>query len=190
LAAFGLAVTSNNAAALVSFLEDFEAENSATLPSTIITDRQGWLNIEGRELFLCGDTLIGVAADDNQSADRAPVTFRATDEGNRQIADAIRQKGTFDAWQSAIQQLDRFPRVLIGLFTSLAAPLLKILQVASFVVDFSGETSTGKTTTLRVAASVWGNPCESGLDAPSLLFSGTRHPRFSNACAKRCKTFR
>ena len=42
----------------------------------------------------------------------------------------------------------------------LRAPLLRILKAPNLLVDFSGLTSTGKTTVQRVAASVWGNPDE------------------------------
>src|SRR5262249_62371932 len=41
-------------------------------------------------------------------------------------------------------------------------PLLRLLRAPNFVVDLAGPTSTGKTTVLRLAASVWGEPSGSG----------------------------
>ena len=43
---------------------------------------------------------------------------------------------------------------------ALAPPMLEILGASNFVLDFAGATSSGKTTTLRVAASCWGKPDE------------------------------
>ena len=44
-------------------------------------------------------------------------------------------------------------KVMLGLYASLAVPLLELLQVPDFIVDWSCRTSTGKTTTLRVLVS-------------------------------------
>ena len=176
LAAFGLPVNTNNAPALVAFFEAFEAENAAVLPATIVTEQQGWLRIGGQEVFLCGESVIRNEPDSDQDEDdeatRAlSVRFMPSDKGNEQIAHAIRRKGTFSGWRSAMNSLQHFPTVRLALFASFAAPLLKVLGVPSFIVDYAGETSTGKTTCLRIAASVWGNPWESGPDVPSYLFS-------------------
>jgi putative DNA primase/helicase len=44
--------------------------------------------------------------------------------------------------------------------TAFAAPLLEVLNVASGLVHFRGDSSRGKTTVLRPAASVGGSPTE------------------------------
>jgi hypothetical protein len=176
-AAFGLPVNSNNAPAVVAYFEAFEAENEKFLPVTIVTRQQGWLTVEGEELFLWGECVMRHESGNGQEehdveAPQAPaVRFIASDAGNQQIAQALRRRGEFSAWHSAIQTLQGFPRAQLALFTSLAAPLLKILGLASFIVDYSGETSRGKTSTLRVAASVWGHCWESGADSPSFVYS-------------------
>ena len=54
--------------------------------------------------------------------------------------------------------LKGYPNVMIGVYASLASVLSHILKVDSFIFEWSGETSKGKTVTLKVAASVWGNP--------------------------------
>lgn len=41
---------------------------------------------------------------------------------------------------------------------ALASPLLDVLDRPSFFVDLAGDTSTGKSTALELAASVWGSP--------------------------------
>ena len=57
---------------------------------------------------------------------------------------------------------------MIAIYASAAAPILEILRLPGFVVDFSGETSGGKTTALRLAASVWGKPSDS---YPTAMYS-------------------
>jgi hypothetical protein len=58
--------------------------------------------------------------------------------------------------------------MMISIYASAVAPILEILKLPGFVVDFSGDTSGGKTTALRLAASVWGKPSES---YPTAMYS-------------------
>ena len=52
------------------------------------------------------------------------------------------------------------PRAQIGIYASLAAPLLRILGLPSFTVDWSGRSTTGKTITVVVGLSAWADPSE------------------------------
>jgi hypothetical protein len=50
---------------------------------------------------------------------------------------------------------------MLGVYGSLVPPLLPFLpSCPNFIMDWSGATSRGKTTMLRIAASVWGQPAE------------------------------
>lgn len=51
-----------------------------------------------------------------------------------------------------------YPSGLLGLYVSLLPALMPILGCPNFCFEWSGRTSTGKTTALRFAASVWGDP--------------------------------
>jgi putative DNA primase/helicase len=64
--------------------------------------------------------------------------------------------GNWRGWLEAAEICTDYPFAYISLYASVAAPLLKILEVPSFVVDFSGQTSSGKTSVLRFGASAWG----------------------------------
>jgi hypothetical protein len=88
------------------------------------------------------------------------VIFRASSPGDEQIVDGYVSAGTLDAWIEAIEPLQHYPRVLTALYASFAAPLLYVLDCPNFVVDLCSRTSQGKTTTQRLAASVWGVPDE------------------------------
>jgi len=171
LAAFGVAVTSNSTAALVEYLAAFEAENAGILLTENITGHMGWHRINGEDVFIWGETLIRNKAGEDGDVPPPSIRFVASDNGNQQISEALKSKGKFDTWRSAIQLIETHPRVLLAVFTALAAPLLKIVGVPSFIVDYAAETSTGKTTSLRIAASVWGNPEECGPDRVSLVLS-------------------
>ncbi len=71
--------------------------------------------------------------------------LHGTTAGNQQIADASKQREGPAAWRAAIELLQNFPRVLLAVFaTSLAALLLKILRIASFILDFRGRNLDGK----------------------------------------------
>ena len=65
-----------------------------------------------------------------------------------------------DGWRKAVSVVADYPIVELGLYAGLATPLLKILGSNNFAIDWAYRTSGGKTTTLRVAASVWGCPDE------------------------------
>ena len=65
-------------------------------------------------------------------------------------------------------------REKLALYVSFVSPLLQILESPNFVFDIAGPTTTGKTTLLRVAASVWGSPSER--DPASVLGSWDSTP--------------
>ena len=81
------------------------------------------------------------------------------------------------AWKDGLDTIRRiqgFPRVLFLLYSSFVPPLLKILDAPNFIVDLAGRTTTGKTITLRVAASVWGNPDERAGNGLIVSWDNTR----------------
>jgi hypothetical protein len=171
LAALGLPVNSNNANSFVAYIADFEAQNLDTLPATKFARHLGWQGDPlGHDGFLWGTALVtaaGVRPDRCDRPDTVPATvdggvvhFRGADAGDDQIAEGFHAAGTLAGWLEAVRPLAPYPRVKLVLYASLAPALLPILASPSFILDLAGETSTGKTTALRVAASDWGNPDE------------------------------
>ncbi|MBK9649641.1 MAG: DUF927 domain-containing protein [Deltaproteobacteria bacterium] len=81
----------------------------------------------------------------------------------------FRAEGSWAGWIASVTHAVPYPAVFLGLYAALVPPLLGLLPHSSnFILDLCGETSLGKTTALRLAASAWGCPDERG---SGLLFS-------------------
>jgi len=91
------------------------------------------------------------------------IVFFMGGEGEQQIAAGFHSSGTDAGWKAAITPIAKYPRVRLVFYASLVAPLLEVVGAPNFVLDVAHPTSRGKTTTLRVAAAVWGKPDESGI---------------------------
>jgi hypothetical protein len=143
LAGQGFPITSASAGDVVRYLAAFESANRDYLPKILASRACGWCD-DGRS-FLWGTTAIGTD------------TRLQVDAGTASYARHFRAAGTLDGWRAAWDAAQPYPRVVLGVYASLAPMVLGMVPEASgFVVDWWGRTTGGKTTTLRLAASVWG----------------------------------
>lgn len=150
LAGIDAPVTSGSAGALVKWLDDFEAINAENLQNRRISLRLGWYDPDtDAPTFVLPEGVIG-------SADLETVD----DAGFSHLAEGWSTSGTFEAWLDGVRDVAEYPLVMLALYASVAAPLVEFLDAPNFVVDWSEDTSAGKTTALRLAASVWGRPTE------------------------------
>jgi putative DNA primase/helicase len=178
LASQGFPVASDNVSNVARYLHELEAVNYQNLPTAQMATRLGWQGEQGAYGFLCGRTLARademLTIDDLSSVatrDWQPnwIAFHGSALGDDQIVQGFHHRGTYEAWCEAIQSIIPYDKVRLGLYAAFAAPLLEILHVPNFVIDWSARTSSGKTTTLRTIASVWGCPDERQPD--SIIFS-------------------
>jgi len=147
LAQFGAPVDSISAPLLMSFFSAFEKANEAQLIPALSSPHVGW----NGGSFLYGTTSFGLAKLVPPSAPNAVQFF-----------EGLRQEGSWDVWAEAIEEyVAPYPSVMVGIYASVASLMLEPLGERGFVVDWSGLTSVGKTTTLMVAASSLGSPSES-----------------------------
>ena len=109
-----------------------------------ITNVTGWLN--GAYLLPNGE-IIGEP--------KKPIYF--TDRSSSSLG--YTTSGTLTDWQREIAQNVRGnASMMIGVAVALAAPMLSLLGRESFGVHLFAESSKGKSTTLNIANSIYGNP--------------------------------
>jgi len=147
LAGAGAAVHADNGRAVARYLSEC-LYRSTDLPVRQTCSRLGW--VSGG--FLCGEQWIG------------DMGQRVHLQGCEDLAHALREQGSYHEWQRALEQVQDQPYAWLAVYASVASPLLAWLGCTQgWIVDFSGATSQGKTTILRLAASVWGLPTQQGL---------------------------
>ena len=152
LADHGVDVGSPSARGLVMWLSAQESEGGQMIPRSAISDRMGWLGESGELGFLVGESHVPTPA-------RRRCALDVSDPGRAQLASSMEPSGTLHGWREAVARVSEYPSVMLALYASLAAPLLGILSEApSAILDWSGGTSRGKTTSLSLAASVWAHP--------------------------------
>jgi len=164
LARAGLPVTSVTARAVVTYLADFERDNHGCIPTVRLTRRTGWHTINEQDQFVMGNRVVmardGTADGDDQHEQPELIRFRATGDGPTQVTAALGTAGTLAGWLEVMALIAPFPRARFAFYVALVPALLSILGAPNFIVDFCGPTSGGKTTVLRIVASVWGCPDE------------------------------
>lgn len=104
----------------------------------------GWAGGDGKA-FALPDCVIG------------PKASRVTFQAQGMHADEYTQRGTLEGWQQSIAApAVGNPMLVLGLCTAFAGPVLALVGVESGGVHLIGDSSTGKTTILQAACSVWG----------------------------------
>jgi putative DNA primase/helicase len=75
------------------------------------------------------------------------------------MEDTFRRHGSLDGWRDSVASLAvGNSRLVFALCCAFAGPLLRLAGMESGGFHFRGDSSQGKTTALKVAASVWGRP--------------------------------
>ena len=149
LISFGAPVTSVNAVDVIRWLTAFEDTNQHKIPLSNGANRLGWQK-DGS--FLLPDSHIRL--DTHQELKLFPA------EGLDPIMRSLRTGGTWEGWLQVAEMLREHPLAMLAIYTSVASVLQHITRCSNFAIDWSNETSSGKTTSLRVAASVWGYPAD------------------------------
>ncbi|OKL37603.1 DUF927 domain-containing protein [Domibacillus mangrovi] len=79
------------------------------------------------------------------------------DQGEQQLVEAFQISGTVEEWvKNVFDRIKSHPNALFFVLASFASILLHDLKIDPFIVDLTSSTSKGKTTALKIAASVWG----------------------------------
>lgn len=150
LADLGFPVTTNTAANMVSYLDDFEFFNSETIPLEVSSGKYGWLN-------------------ENQFI---PYTEDAFFDGTiecKSLVESIDEHGDLDKWIETVKTIRasgrKEPQVYMA--AAFGSVLVPWLEIAPFIVNLYGVSGVGKTVCLMLCASIWGNPQGRGFIAES-----------------------
>lgn len=125
---------------LAALLSEWE-----TSETYILVDRMGWVDTSCRTFVLAPDQVIG--------AQKVHVLQDLATSADRRAA------GSLAEWQSNVASNCEGNSILtLAVSAAFAAPLAQLLNVDSFTLHLRGHSSSGKTTALRVANSVWNSP--------------------------------
>lgn len=150
LGAVGAPVNSSNADGVIRWLAALEHANPR-LGAGYVSTRLGWQG-RGCTHFLAGPRLIAPER-------HAEIELLVEDDpGLEQIASVTTPAGTWQGWLDAVAPLHDRPLAWLTLYAAASTPLLRMLGSSNFIMDIHGSSGHGKTSVLRLGASVWGQP--------------------------------
>lgn len=147
----GVAIDSNNAAHVVLWLGEYMRHNEHRMRAFHFASACGWQDTEDERCFLLDESIT--------SGDDASKIVPDDSGGRADILKALKPRGEPGAHTEAVR--DAFkedPVCAIAILGALAAPLLEPLGAPNFAINFHGDSSRGKSSMLKIASSVYGNP--------------------------------
>lgn len=139
--------SSHNSKDLVRWFASYLDENHSEIPDRKTSTQGGWQENGG---FLLGDKFIAKEGTEE-------IHFASIGEGESDVLRGLSvRRGTMEGWRKAISAVHGHWSLELGLYAALAAPLQKIIGAANPIFEFAGPTSRGKTTALRLGASIFG----------------------------------
>lgn len=144
---FGLEVHSENNRKLTKYLAEFITANEANLEKFTVADQLGWdmygnFNLPGRSQSQNGITT-NVFIDDHFPAG------------------AFEKSGTLEAWIGVVKELKRLKDLSLMVFllyAGFASVILEKIGGRTFMIHVYGDSSTGKSISLMLPASIVGRP--------------------------------
>jgi len=118
--------------------------NSEDFPKNYIVKKNGWKL--DNTLFVCG----------NKGFEGGQIVNVIPEEV--EVSNGLAPSGTVEDWVKTVKPIIHYPLLRFKMYACFAAPLLRLLDVQSFIVDHNCESSSGKTISNDVAISMIGNP--------------------------------
>lgn len=144
LANTGIEVNENNAKDLIIYISDLLTINTETIPCNKAITHLGWTENE----FV-------------------PYTKDYKFDGDRSFEPVfkdIKEKGDYEVWRETVKKLRSNSETLqFMIASSFASILIELLHINPFIVHLWGKSNTGKSVSLIVAMSIWGNPAVGNL---------------------------
>ncbi len=161
-----------------SIVEYLQAYREA--PHLIGAECTGWhIHPQSRDVvFILPRRIIG-----QYSGDRYDLSRLQKSELSR----GMTRRSTLAAWREEVAGLLRGnPVLMFSAMLGLSTPLLWLLDAEAGGIHLRGPSSTGKTTALLVAASVWGAPKIGGTDPSFVITWNTTANALEGVAASRC----
>ena len=118
------------------------------LPRIVAVDRIGW----------SGDLFVLPTETVSRTSSALAVYQTAT-----RVETAIKRKGSLELWRlNVADPSGDHDMTVLAISLALVSPLLQPLELQGFILHLRGGSSTGKTTALRIAGSVWGGGGQAG----------------------------
>lgn len=138
LANTGIEVNESNAKELIIYISELLALNTETIPVNKAITHLGWIE----EGFV-------------------PYTKDYKFDGGKSfesIFKDVKEKGDIEVWMNTLKDLRKNEVVHFMIASSFASVLIEKLHINPFIVHLWGKSGSGKTVTLIVCMSIWGNP--------------------------------
>lgn len=151
LAARGIPVRTGNADRVEEYLDRALHENATNLPKIKLASRLGQHTDDLGVGWLVGQTWVG-----------PPGSLVSLDpRRSHQILEGFRSQGTEQAWLEKFAEVQAIsPLVRWLVYSTFAAPLLRLLGQRTFVIHHWSQSGGGKSAMLRFALSAWGDPAQ------------------------------
>lgn len=145
-------VDTNTASKVVTWLRDYEAENERRLPRATSVGRCGWHRVGEHTIFVLGPDMLT-----REGSNPDVVIERGSDRAR--LWRGLHASGNYEGHLEALRAAwAASPVCAAAICAALAAPLLKPLAAPLFAVHLAGDSSRGKSSMLKIAASVYGAP--------------------------------
>lgn len=152
LGTVGAPVTCNTASRLVDWLEALSHANVGNIERVSCVSRTGWHTLDSARGFVLDKPMFGDEARERSIA-------LDTRGDRKKLFASLEARGTFDAHLLALKRgWQAEPTCALIMCAALAAPLLEPLTAANFAVHLAGDSSKGKTSQLKIGASIFGDP--------------------------------
>jgi uncharacterized protein (DUF927 family) len=147
----GINLIEKNASTMNDYLSSCLMVNGQDMPRRFVTEKNGWK---------CDNTIFAFGKRGFSNGEILNIVPLRKEAYN-----GLRVCGDINTWINAVRPIIHLPLVRLKMYAVFASPLLRLLNVQSFILDHNGESSIGKTFTNDLAMSMIG-------DADTLRFNG------------------
>jgi hypothetical protein len=152
LGTVGAPVTSNSSCKLVDWFEALSSANVGNVERVSCISRTGWHTIGGEQMFALDAPMF-------RDDERERTVALDTRGARKQLFASLAPRGSFEAHLASLKRAwAAEPTCAMVMCAALAAPLLEPLGAPNFAVHLAGDSSKGKTSQLKIGASIFGDP--------------------------------